>query len=365
MIKTGVYCTICSRAYPPNGVPYRCPVCDGVYDFFGEFHFDPEQVEPKQPGIWRYRHAFGLPPDLNPVSLGEGNTPLVWAKVFDRQVAFKCEFNNPSGSFKDRGSAVITAWLKYRGVTEVVEDSSGNAGASLAAYAARAGIKVRIFIPNSASGPKKRQIEVYGAELVSVSGSRSDVAEAVRKSAVAGSVYASHAFLPFNLPGYATSAYEIVEQVGQMPGSVIVPAGQGGLLLGLTRGFVALRIDKSRMEIPRMVGVQASACAPLWKLFTTDGKEPALFEDLGTLAEGVKVRNPIRKDAVISAMKASYGSICTTDENAILPGRDALASLGFYVEPTSAIVWGALEKMVEKLPDPIVVILTGSGLKYG
>jgi threonine synthase len=364
MIDKGLLCTSCGRAYPSTGVPYRCPVCGGLYDYYGAFLFDHGQVEPAQPGIWRFQHAFGLPSDLEPVSLGEGNTPLIWAKVFDRQVAFKCEFLNPSGSFKDRGSAVITAWLKYKGVSNAIEDSSGNAGSSFAAYAARAGIKARIFVPDSASGPKRRQIEVYGAELIRISGSRSEVSEAARKFAEAGKAYASHAYLPFNLAGYATTAYELFEQLGQMPGSVLVPAGQGGLLLGLARGFDALRIGIGIISGPIMVGVQARACSPLWRIFASEKNEPDSLEDQFTLAEGVRVLNPLRKDEVLAAVRGSCGFVCVTDEDQILPGRDALAALGFYVEPTSAIVWAALERIIDKMPDPVVVILTGTGLKY-
>jgi len=365
MTNTNVFCTNCECAYPPEGVPYRCPTCAGLYDYRVLFHFDPAQVDLSQPGIWRYRHTFNLPPDLEPVSLGEGNTPLIWAKAFNRRVAFKCEFINPSGSFKDRGSSLIAAWLKWHGVTEAVEDSSGNAGASFAAYAARAEINARIFVPDSASGSKRKQIEAYGAELVPISGSRSDVSDAVRKVAETGTAYASHAYLPFNLPGYATAAYEIVEQLGQMPGTVVVPVGQGGLLLGLARGFETLRIDNQMTAKPRLIGVQAEACAPLWATFSAEGKEPGPIAENHTLAEGVRVRNPLRKDAVIKAVVASGGSMCVAEENEILPGRDALAGLGLYVEPTSAIVWAPLTRMVEILSDPIVVILTGSGLKYG
>ncbi len=365
MTSSRVFCIDCGRAYPPEGVPYRCPTCNGLFDYEEVFHFSLSKVDRSQPGIWRYRHAFGLQPDLEPVSLGEGNTPLVWAKVFNRQIAFKCEFSNPSGSFKDRGSTVITTWLKWHGVSEAVEDSSGNAGASFAAYAARAKIKARIFVPDSASGPKKRQIEAYGAEIVPIAGSRTDVSDAVRKVADAGTAYASHAFLPFNLPGYATTAYEIIEQLGQMPGTVVVPAGQGGLLLGLARGFDAFCIDKHSITIPRMIGVQAHTCAPLWTIYAGDGQEPVPVLGRFTLAEGVQVSNPLRKDAVLAAVVASGGSICVVEENEILTGRDALARLGFYVEPTSAIVWAALARLVDLLPDPVVVILTGSGLKYG
>ncbi len=364
MIHPGIYCTNCGSEYPGEGVPYHCPSCGGLYDFRGVFHFDPAQEDRSLPGIWRFRHTFGLSPDIEPISLGEGDTPLIWAEVFGRRIAFKCEFLNPSGSFKDRGSAVITAWLLSNAVREAVEDSSGNAGASFAAYAGRAGIKARIFIPESASGPKRRQIEAYGAELIPVAGSRSEVAAVVRKVADGGTPYASHAYIPFNLPGYATVAYEIFEQLGQMPGAVIVPAGQGGLLLGLARGFDALCMVKKTERIPKVIGVQAHACAPLWATFTLGDVGLGLVTEGHTLAEGVRVLYPLRGDVVVAAIKASRGTICIVDEEEIIPARDKLAQLGFYVEPTSAIVLPALSQMLGELPDPVVAILTGSGLKY-
>jgi threonine synthase len=365
-VALDISCTNCGRSYPVDGVPYCCPECGGLYDFRAAPKFDLAAVDSSQPGIWRYRHAFGLPEQVAPISLGEGDTPLVWAQAFGRQVAFKCEYLNPSGSFKDRGSALIAAWLKAHGVTEAVEDSSGNAGASFAAYAAGAGIKARIFVPASAAGPKRRQIEAYGAELVPIPGSRSDVTEAVKEAAQRGGAYASHANLPFNLPGYATVAYEVFEQLGkQMPGGVVVPAGQGGLLLGLARGFGILRVANDLDGGPEIIGVQARACAPLWAMFTAGGEGLGFVAENPTLAEGVRVRYPLRGDAVLAAVRNSGGTMCAVDEEEILPGRDALAHLGLYVEPTSAIVWSALAQTLYQLPDPIVVILTGAGLKYG
>jgi threonine synthase len=365
MSRPGIVCTRCGRAYPSGGYPFHCPNCGGLFDISDGIYFNLGQVDRSQPGIWRYRHSFGLPPELEAVSLGEGNTPLVWAGVFGRQVAFKCEYLNPSGSFKDRGSTVIAAWLRGQGVSEAVEDSSGNAGASFAAYAARAGIKACIYVPESASEPKRRQIEAYGAKLVPVRGSRNAVAEAVKQVAETGTAYASHAYLPFNLSGYATAAYEVFEQLGQMPGTVIVPTGQGGLLLGLARGFNALRIADNIPTIPKMIGVQARACAPMYAMFTGQTEDPNTEEDNPTLAEGVRVRNPLRINTVLAAVKAGQGWMYAINETEIMPGREALARLGFYVEPTSAIVWPALAHFIDKLPDPIVLVLTGSGLKYG
>lgn len=360
-----ISCTACGYPYPNKGLPYRCQNCGGIYDFYFAPTFSPDQLDLTQPGIWRYRHAFGLSSDFMPISLGEGNTPLVWAGVDGRQIAFKCEFLNPSGSFKDRGSSVITSWLLSRGVSEAVEDSSGNAGASFAAYAARARIKARVFVPELASGPKCRQIEAYGAELVVVPGSREAVTEAVRVVANGGCTYASHAYLPFNLMGYSTTAYEIFEQLGNnMPGSIILPVGQGGLLLGLARGFTQIRIASDIIGIPRIVGVQARACAPLWALLSSRGRNKGTVTKARSLAEGVMVCNPLRREAVLQAVGASFGSIEAVEEHEILAGRDALAHLGFYVEPTSALVWSVLVKSIKTLPDPVVVVLTGSGLKY-
>jgi len=358
-----ITCANCGRSYPLDEVVYRCAACTGVFDFVALPSYSQECTEPSQPGIWKFRHTFGLSDNAAAISLGEGGTPLFWAKAFGREVAFKCEFLNPTGSFKDRGSTVLVSWLHSRGVLDAVEDSSGNAGASLTAYATKAGIRARIYMPENASKPKSKQVEAYGAELILVRGSRSDVAEVVKREAERGAVYASHAYLPFNIPGYATAAYEIYEQLGRMPGAVILPVGQGGLLLGLWRGFEAIRQTGLAMDLPRMVGVQARACAPLWARFKAGREGLGFVVENPTLAEGVRVRNPIRGDAILRAVAASRGSICAVDEESILTGQEELIERDLYVEPTSAIVWDGLAQMIPELPDPVVVILTGSGYK--
>jgi threonine synthase len=172
--------------------------------------------------------------------------------------------------------------------------------------------------------------------------------------------------MPFNIPGYATVAYEIFEQLGdKLPRAVIVPAGQGGLLLGLARGFNALRIAYHlNSNSPKMIGVQVRGCAPLWAMITHGGIAASSGEEKITLAEGVRVNNPLRGAEVLRAIQESQGSIFITAENEIIPGRNSLARLGLYVEPTSAIVWPALGKLIEGLIDPVVVVLTGSGYKF-
>jgi len=346
MVEMKFACVYCGQLYPDSGMPYKCPKCGGLYDYIEPFIYN----------------AQGSALQTDYVSLGEGNTPLISAKVFGREVYFKCEYLNPTGSFKDRGTATLVSFLVSRGVTDAIEDSSGNAGASFAAYAARAGIKARVYVPDSASGPKRRQIEMYGAELIPISGSRSQTSEVVIKAAEAGMVYASHAYLPFNLPGYAMCAYEIYEQLGRVPSAVILPAGQGGFLLGIARGFEALlRADKTQ-KLPMMIGVQASACRPLYALWKNGTMEDVV--ESPTIAEGVSARWPVRAETVVEMTRRSGGKFACVDEAFILAGRDELAHLGFYVEPTSALVWHALEELISSLLDPVVVVLTGSGLKY-
>lgn len=358
-----IVCSNCHRNYPDDGLPFRCPACGGVYDV----RIDPVVISALQaelPGIWRYRHTFGLPSQAPIVTLGEGGTPLLWAQAFDRQVAFKLEYQNPTGSFKDRGSAVIASLLLAHQVREAVEDSSGNAGASFAAYAARAGLQAKIYIPESASGPKRAQIEAYGVEVVPVPGPRSNAAEAVQRAVQQGRVYASHAYLPHGLLGYATLAYELIDQLGQPPGTVIAPVGQGNLILGIGRGFSALKEAGRITRSPYLVGVQARACAPLWAVSKYGAAGLAWVTEGETLAEGVRLKHPVRGDLVLQAVEASQGFFVAVEEDDILPGRDHLALKGLYVEPTSALVWDGLKQVVGRVPEPIVAILSGSGYKF-
>jgi threonine synthase len=360
-----IICTNCGRNYPATGSPYRCIVCGGVYDYRDPIKYDPNNIDLLQPGIWKYRNTFNFDDEVDAISLGEGDTPLIWTEMFGHTVALKCEYLNPSGSFKDRGSSLIASFLRSRKIDKYIEDSSGNAGASLAAYSARAGIELSVVIPEIASGIKRKQIEAYGARLIPVNGTRSEVHDAAKRLADSGNSYASHAYLPFNIPGYATVAYEIFEQIGNnAPGTVIVPVGQGGLLIGIARGFAALMQAGKITKVPSIVGVQARACAPIWSIFKGGIDGLRFSTDGPTLAEGVRVWQPIRGDSVLKEIGSSSGKVIAVDENEIQIGVEEFSRRGFHIEPTSALVWNALMQCVDECEGPIVVVLTGSGLKH-
>jgi threonine synthase len=252
--------------------------------------------------------------------------------------------------------------LLARGVREAVEDSSGNAGASFAAYAARAGIRARVYVPESASGPKRDQIVSYGANLRPIPGPRSAAAQAVLEEVQNGVPYASHAYLPFGLAGIATIAYELWEQAGEV-GTIIAPVGHGGLLLGLVRGFAALKERGLIERTPYMVGVQAAACAPLVKAFEGGLAAMETAGEGPTIAEGVRVRRPVRAEPLLNEIPTEKGTFLAIPEEEILPAAQELARRGLYVEPTSALVLAAIRRLSSKIPEPAILILSGSGLK--
>jgi threonine synthase len=357
-----IQCIDCQQPYPDDSIPYLCTACGGIYDFVEYPKYNPNEVDDSL-GIWRYRHTFGLPEDAPIVTLGEGDTPLVSTSFQDRDVYLKLEYLNPTHSFKDRGTAVMVSFLRSRRVGEAVDDSSGNAGSSFAAYAIRAGVKARVFLPAYASGPKRDQISAYGAEVIAIDGPRSKASDAVREAARRGSVYASHALLPHGLPGYTTTAFELINQLGTVPGTVILPVGQGNLLLAMGRGFQTLFASGLIQQVPRLFGVQAQACAPLWTAFHYGKKGLDEIHEGETIAEGIRIRHPYRIDALLDVVKDSNGGFTSVREEDILPGQRELAHRGFFVEPTSAIVWPALTQVVDQVPGPIVLVLTGSGLK--
>lgn len=361
---TMYFCSCCQALYPETGLPHRCPVCGGLYESDACPVLSPLTFSSAMPSFWDFGSTFDLFPGALPVTLGEGRTPLAWTDWQGHAVGLKLEYLNPTGSYKDRGTAVTVSQLQARGVDFAVEDSSGNAGASFAAYAARAGMRARVYVPASASGPKLRQIAACGAEVRRIPGPRSEAARAVLEDVQAGAVYASHAFLPFSLPGIATLAYELFYQLGsRVPGTIVSPVGHGGLLAGTMRGFAALQANGLTSRQPYWVGVQAAACAPFVHAWRNNLAEAIEAGDRPTLAEGVRVRTPSRAAELLALARQGKGVFIPVEENSLVQAHIDLARRGFFVEPTSALVWAILPEIFGKVPDPVVLLLTGSGLK--
>ena len=358
-VVAALTCPACGRSYAGGpGEPWRC-ACGGPLER-GELRLDgtppaAESLDSRR-GLWAFDDL--LPVDRL-VTLGEGMTPLVEAVDWD--ASFKLEYLAPTGSFKDRGASTTISQAMSMGVDRVVEDSSGNAGAAIAAYAARAGLDAEVFVPADADRGKRRLIERTGATVVAVEGSREAVAAACHERAEASDVwYASHAWRPSFLAGTATVAIEVCAARGwDAPDAFVLPAGHGTLLLGAYRGLSALRAAGWIDELPRLHVAQAAGCAPVVDAL---GGSPS---GENRVADGLQIREPARFDELIEAVEATGGTAVAIDGDTTTAATDRLARDGFHVEPTAAVAPAALGELRERgvLDGDVVVPLTGSGLK--
>ncbi|MEU3194123.1 pyridoxal-phosphate dependent enzyme [Streptomyces sp. NPDC006992] len=327
----------------------------------------PADIVTADRSLWRYRAA--LPP-LPPVSLGEGCTPLLartWGGV---EVGFKLEWFNPSGSFKDRGSSVMISALAAQGVDQVLEDSSGNGGSSIAAYCAAAGLGATILVPAHTSPAKTLQATAYGARVTPVDGDRDATAAAALRRAEQ-TVYASHNWHPYFLEGTKTLAYEIWEDLGfRAPDAVVTVAGAGSTVLGCDLGFGELLAAGRIAALPRLLVAQPANCAPLHAAFHAgpDAEQSAASGRWRpTLAEGTAIKEPVRLPEVLAAVRRSGGTTAAVPEEDIASALRRLAATGLYAEPTSATAAAAVDLFAARGELPpggtTVVILTGSALK--
>lgn len=361
-----LFCALCGykEAWPTTR--WRCP-CGQPFFVEDVPEFRPKAIRTEVSGLWRYRDV--LPPlsrDAEPVSMGEGGTPLLLEEWNGLRVGFKLEFVNPTGSFKDRGTSLLVSFLRAWGIHDVVDDSAGNAGASLAAYGARAGLRVRIFAPAHASAAKRAQIQIYGAELVPVEGPRSRATEAALEAVRAGAYYASHAYHPMFLEGVATMGYELFEQLsGRMPDHLIFPVGHGSLIVSTYLAVKRLQAVGLVPALPRFFAVQSRACAPVFSAWQNDQEDTQEVESRDTVAEGISITRPAWGRYILKAVRESGGAVLTVSDSEILVARAALAKRGLYVEPTAAVPFAALMQLRECFTarELIVLPLTGHGLK--
>jgi len=299
--------------------------------------------------------------------MGEGFTPLVDGRLGSVPIRLKLDFLAPTGSYKDRGSAVMMTQLKEMGVRRILEDSSGNAGASIAAYAALAGIEADIYVPESTSAGKMAQIESYGAHLVKVPGSREATAQAALDAADK-TFYASHNWNPFFLAGMKTAAYEIAEQLGwKSPNWIVTPAGGGGLLGGLYLGFLEMVRAGFVSAMPRLAAAQSANCDPIRQAWLRGAGDIPAVAKTDTAAEGISVARPVRGKLILEAIRKSDGVVCAVTDEQIWQALDTLGEQGIYVEPTAAAAPAAAQDLLAsrsiRAGETVVVMLTGSGLK--
>jgi len=349
-------CARCGYTADTNVWLWRCPRCGGPIDVIIE---DLRLTLSEQRGLWRFASVIPAKPL---VSLGEGFTPLVKARFLGENTYLKLEYLNPTGSFKDRGSAVAVSKAAELNAKAVVEDSSGNAGISIAAYASVAGIRARIYVPRDAPEGKKSLIKALGAELIEAP-SRADASKMAIGSIGSDEVYIGHAWNPWFLQGTKTLAYELVNQLGHAPTSIVLPVSAGTLLLGLFIGFNELMNMGLINELPRLFAVQVQGFAKLYEeLHGEYRSEPT------RIADALRVSEPPRISQMINAVKSSNGDAIVVTDDEIVRAWKYMFRSGFIIEPSSATVlsgyWRLMGNNKINRNDEVVLILTGNGLKY-
>jgi threonine synthase len=344
---------------------YKCRVCGHPLNVQLDIDFKTAEIRNKDYSMWRYARFFPYVKEDERITLGEGWTPMV---KFSDDVFLKFESLNPTGSFKDRGSAVLISALHKlikRAKGRISEDSSGNAGASMAAYAARAGLEVEVYVPETVSGPKFSQIRFYGAKVVKVPGNRQKVAEEAQKADL-GKFYVGHILHPLFRDGIRSLAYETAEQFEwNPPRRVYLPVSAGTLILGVISGFEHLAKSNVIKSMPKIVACQTEQVSPLYHRFTSLPYKPP--EKVTSVADALVSVNPPLLDIMFESLKRVKGGAVMVREEEILKAWQELGRKGFYVEPSSAVAYAAYKRHVaaEEIGrgEKTCIILTGMGLK--
>ena len=384
MKAIGLQCVVCGCIEPLED-RYECRSCGGllkvIYDKIpAEETRSGGLSDPSQTGLWRYHRMLPLEDLKNAVSLGEGNTALVkadqiYADLGMKNLWIKNEFSNPTGSFKDRPTAVGISVAKEHGVKTAAVASSGTAGVSVAAYAAKAGMKCLACVPQKTSPGKVKQLMAYGAEVTFAPGGYSQCFNIVREACkLYGYANLTSTYVnPYTVEGDKTVAYEIFEQLGhRVPDWIAVPIGTGPLLSGVYRGFKELAQMGAVDRLPKMLGVQASACAPIAESFlkgTDEVKACINMED--TMAGGIAdqlIGYEGDGEYTIRQIRESGGAMTSLTETEIHEVWEALSRKeGVFAEPTGAVSVGGVKKLLEqgviKPHELAVALVTGHGLK--
>ena len=356
-------CGSCGKVYDDSSLQWMCD-CGGCLSCDFKAHFRKEDIRQEHHSMWRYDGAFPLRYEDLTVTYNEGLTPLVDVRFDQCHLKVKMDNLMPTGSFKDRGTVMVVNYLMKHGATKITEDSSGNAGASVAGYCALGNIPCEIYVPKGNSAGKLTQIRAYGADIYEIEGTREDVAAAAQ---VHTNSYAGHNWHPMFVQGTKSLAYELWEQSGfKAPDHVVAVAGNGSTVLGVYYGFKELLENGQVDKMPRIFPVQSENCNPIYRMYS-GSEEKGGFRS--TIAEGIALARPNKADQVVRAVRETGGQVLCVNEEEIRQAVPAIAKLGIYAEPTSSAAFAGLGKLIRNgvlgKNDNVVMVISGNGLKAG
>jgi threonine synthase len=336
--------------------------------------FKRDSLASRQKSLWRYREVLPLPAGIEPVSLGEGGTPLLRAERFadDIDLWVKDEALNPTQSFKARGMSVAVSMAKHLGATKLAVPSAGNAGGALAAYAAPAGLEAHIFMPRDTPRANVIECREMGAHVTLIDGLITDcAAEIARRKTDEGWFDMSTLKEPYRLEGKKTLGYELAQQLNwTLPDVILYPTGGGTGLIGMWKAFDEMEtLDWIGKKRPRMFAVQASGCAPIVRAFEAGEKTAAEFPNAHTIASGLRVPKAIGDFLMLRILRQSNGgAIAVDDQEIIRSGRKVGSKEGLFVCPEGAACFAVLKSLYAtgkiESGERVVIFNTGSGIKY-
>lgn len=370
-------CFSCNTTYPPEQIIFRCEVCGGSLEVNYYYKtisklINLEDLKTIPPSVWKYKWFYPIDDFSKVISLKEGGTPLLEAKNLEESLELdnlllKYEGLNPTGSFKDRGSTIEITKANEFQAKRVVCASTGNMGASVAAYASKARIDCLIYVPKFASGIKVNQIKSYGARVFEVDGTYDKALKLATKKYRKEGYYLMGDY-PYRGEGQKSIAYELADQLGwRVPDIIISPIGNGTLLYSIFKGFRELIKVGLTDKIPSMYGVQAKGCNPVVRAFER-GKEVEPILKPNTIATAINCGNPIDGDKALFAIRATNGLAVDVSDKQILEAKKLLAKQeGIYAETSGAVALAGLKELIEQrrinLDKKIVCLVTGHGLK--
>jgi threonine synthase len=332
----------------------------------------------RTPTLWRYREMMPVFDGEEPVTLGEGFTPLVHARRLGAATGLdhlyvKDESLNPTNSFKARGQSAAVTRAKYLGATTLSVPSAGNAGNALAAYAACAGLHAEVFLPKDVKPPFERECRLYGAEVTLVDGLITDAGRiAAERGAPLGWYDVSTLKEPYRIEGKKTMAYELAEQLGwKWPDWIIYPTGGGTGMVGMWKAFEELEQIgwMPRTRRPRMVSVQADGCAPIVRAFQQGAEKAAMWEHAATVADGLRVPRAIGDFLILRAIRESGGTALSVPDQEMVDGMIEIGSAeGISAAPEGGAALAAIRRLVGngtiRSSETVVLFNTGGALKY-
>lgn len=373
-------CINCKSEYPMDETLYNCKKCGDLLEVkldLEDLKRRLEKVDWKRRSIsvWKYREFLPISDESKIITLQEGGTPLYKCERLAERLGIKNlyvknEGANPTGSFKDRGMTVGVSKALEFNVKTVICASTGNTSASLAAYAARAGLNCVVLIPHGkiALG-KLSQAMMYGAKVVAVKGNFDAALKIVVNASKTFGLYLLNSINPFRIEGQKTAAFEICEQLGwKAPDRIIIPVGNAGNITAYWKGFKELEAIEIIKELPRMTGVQASGASPIVNAFANGSERIEPVSDPETIATAIRIGSPVNWKRALKAIRESGGvAVAVTDDEIIYAQKLLARTEGIFVEPASAASIAGLKKLIESgeigSEETVVCIATGHGLK--